>query len=168
MISLIDFANTIHVGMLLAGLSIGSILGFAFGYTNNNKMKKAVIGVFGSIVVAALGGGLYYYQITSGLTTFYIFTIFLGVGFGILFIISSKRYNAVYGIPTKSPKMDALLELRKFGVGFTTKDGLVYEAITRNGLKSIDEIAKYCGMRKSAVQKIVNNLVKRGVPIEHF
>jgi len=168
MIPLIDFSNSIQIGFCLAGLSIGSILGFTFGYTSDHKMKNVVIGLFAGIVVAAMGGGMYYFKTETVQILFYIFTIFLGVSFGIVSLISVKRHNVVYGFSRISPKTETMIELRKYGVNFNQKDGIVFEAIAKKGLTDIGAVANYCGMKKSQAQKILNRLVKRGVPVGHF
>lgn len=155
-----------NFGLLLAGLLVGAILGVMYGYTSDDKRKKVAITAFSGILIAAIGGGLYFYSINNQTQTFYIFTIFYGIGFGILALIANKIHHKYYGWGIASiplfgdDEVGRLID--KYGPGFIRLDVTILEAMNK-GNNNSKKISIYCNQSEKEIKKRMKFLAEKGV-----
>lgn len=155
-----------NIGLLISGLLVGAILGVMFGYTSDDKRKKVAITTFAGILVAAIGGGLYFYSINNQLQTFNIFTIFFAIGFGIAALIANKIHHRYYGWGMVSipfgPDEDLIRLSDQFGPGFISLDKTILEAINK-GKTTTKDISIYCNKTEKEIKKRIKFLKDKGV-----
>lgn len=84
----------LNLALSLAALLIGILLGAIFIFSK--EAKRDAIRVFGAIVLAAIGGGLYYFQ-TEQLNTLWQFLSLLVIGF-VLPLIGKLIYKRVHKV----------------------------------------------------------------------
>lgn len=155
-----------EVALSFSGLLSGVILGGVYGYTKDNTRKQKTILVFGAILIAAIGGGLYLHSLSNQLDTFTIFTIFLSLGFISAALIArkihNKRYRPFVGVFSLgwNPQLDEWRQ--KFGPGFISEDELIVEAI-RKGKRTHEEIATYTNLEKKLIKDRVEFMKKKGL-----
>jgi len=73
MTEILNFEQTL--GLISAGVLVGGILGAFYGYSHDDKRKGKAIMVFAAILIAAIGGGLYFFSINAQIEIFNFFTI---------------------------------------------------------------------------------------------
>ncbi|MEM4378948.1 MAG: hypothetical protein QXX85_08215 [Candidatus Nitrosotenuis sp.] len=165
LVLLINFLND-NIGMIFAGAIIGCILGGLHGYTSDDKRKRTITYSFVGIIIAVIGGGLYFYSNKLLINNFIAFVIFYAAGFGLMHIFSSVVYNKSHGNFFKvisleyPPRLEDLR--RKYGPGFIDDDELILEAIEK-GKKTVNEIAVYSDLPKKQVKQRMNFLAQKGV-----
>ena len=156
----------VNIGLLVAGFLVGAILGVMYGYTSDDKRKKVAITAFAGILIASIGGGLYFYSINNQTDTFNIFTIFYATGFGILALIANKIHHRYYGwgfvsIPY-GPDYELMGLTDKYGPGFIQLDKTILEAMNK-GKKNAKEISIYCDKSEKEIKKRFKFLKDKGV-----
>jgi hypothetical protein len=156
----------INGGLVIAGLLVGAVLGVMYGYTSDDKRKRITITAFVGILVAVIGGGLYFYSLSNQTDTFNIFTIFYVIGFGILALIANKIHHKYYGwgiasIPLFGDEEVGRL-IDKYGPGFIGLDVTILEAMNK-GNKNSKKISIYCNKSEKEIKKRMKFLEEKGV-----
>lgn len=160
----IEFSR--NFGLLLSGFLVGVILGVMYGYSSDEKRKKIAISAFSGILIAAIGGGLYFYSINNQTQTFYIFTIFYTIGFGIFALIANKIHHRYYGFGIVSiplfgdEQLGRLID--KYGPGFISLDITILEAMNK-GNNNAKKISIYCNKSVKEIKKRMKFLAEKGV-----
>lgn len=156
----------VNIGLLVAGLLVGAILGVMYGYTSDDKRKKVAITAFTGILIASIGGGLYFYSINNQMETFNIFTIFYAIGFGILALIANKIHHRYYGWGFTSipygPDEELMGLIDRYGPGFIELDKTILESMNK-GKKNSKEISIYCDKPEKEIKKRMKFLEDKGV-----
>lgn len=156
----------INGGLLIAGFLVGAVLGVMYGYTSDDKRKKVTITAFAGILIASIGGGLYFYSLSNQTDVLNIFTIFYVIGFGILASIANKIHHRYYGWGIASiplfgdPEVGRLID--QYGPGFISLDVTILEAMTK-GNKNAKKISIYCNKSEKEIKKRMKFLEEKGV-----
>jgi len=94
---MVELLNFESLGLILAGIFVGAILGAFYGYSHSDTRKTKAMMIFAGILATAIGGGLYFYSLNGQLEVFNIFTISYSVAFIIIGLIAKKIHQRYYG-----------------------------------------------------------------------
>lgn len=164
---LFDFQNSLNVGLFLGGISLGAIFGTKHGYSDDPHTKNLAFKLFTSVLITAIGGGIYFYVTSNSLDKFNIFTIFYGITFGIVSLIArvihKQQNRTIY-----AHNMSMAELIRNHGRGFTAEDSVIYNAVVNHNLSRIPDIAKFCNISKRKVRKRIKYMEEKGALISKF
>jgi hypothetical protein len=156
--------DSMSIGMIVAGFAIGIILGIFYGITGDEKTKRIAITSFVGIIVAAIGGGLYFYTLHNAILNFVLLSVSYGVGFGLAALISNKHYKKHHGwgfvVLGYTPRIKWLINT--YGPGFEDDDETILEAMEK-GKRNSKEISIYCHKPEKEIKKRLGFLKQKGV-----
>lgn len=104
-----------HIAPILTGLLVGFVIGISASIPKEEKIRYAAVSVFGVVIAASLGGGLYFFKLEQ-LNILFEFVASLSVGFITLFIIGAvyvertrQGYLAIIPLPPDSYEREEIL-----------------------------------------------------------
>lgn len=88
-----ELLNLESFGLIFSGILVGGILGAFYDYSHDDNRKTKAIMVFAGILVATIGGGLYYFfSLNSQMG---VFTISYAVAFIIIGLTAKKNSSKI-------------------------------------------------------------------------